>query len=996
MPASTPAEDDRPESARATTPTAWSSILPGSDEPAGAPLALAFALRQRSTFAPGRWQPRRTEPVTPRALAHRQDELSLAVRPLMRGARGGWIKGDASWDAVRRTWGALDRTQARWFADLHTVASRSSSLSLQASPPEWLVLDDAASPLVWAQLAAADALGIPFVTATRHQTVRLAGSGSASVRISPAPDGGLRLAAAVEIDGLPVDPDLTRPLGPGGLYTFTLDTDPIRLVLAPATLDDAVRPLLLRGAVAVPPGETAAFWDEAYPRLARRATVVATGGVSLPAAPHPTATLEAWFSGGDRVEYELGWRYGALGRFPYRTDAVPPRDAEAERELRARIDAAWAEATDVPFAPRGVLTGIDTAEFAARVLPALDALADVTVETHGRRPAYREIAGEPEITVSTVESTDPDWFDLGVIVKIDGRSIPFQKLFTALTLGKRRLLLADGAYFSLRHPALARLRELIDEAGEVDEWETGPRISRYQLALWPDFEDLADEALPAVSWRATAAGLRDVERVDPTPVPAGLRAELRPYQRAGFDWLAFLWRHRLGGILADDMGLGKTLQMLTLLTHAVEEGEERPFLVVVPTSVLSTWKTEAARFAPDLRLAIVDATSAKRAVSVADAAKTAHVVVTTYTLLRLDAREFERVQWAGVVLDEAQFVKNARTRAHRIVKELQADAVFAVTGTPLENSLSELWALLSLTAPGLFASERRFREEYIKPIEHGKVPENQDGGAFRAGRLDRLRRRIRPLVLRRTKESVAPELPPTQEQELRVELSPAHRALYDVVLQRERQKVLGLLDDLDRQRFIVFRSLTLLRMLSLAPGLIDQADAGIPSAKLTVLLDHLRELAAEGHRALVFSQFTSFLQLAAERLDAAGIAYAYLDGSTRRREAVIEGFRAGDAPVFLISLKAGGFGLTLTEADYVFLLDPWWNPAAEAQAIDRTHRIGQRSTVMVYRLIAEDTIEQKVMALQQRKARLFQAVVDDSEPFSGSLTADDIRSLLDG
>ena len=373
----------------------------------------------------------------------------------------------------------------------------------------------------------------------------------------------------------------------------------------------------------------------------------------------------------------------------------------------------------------------------------------------------------------------------------------------------------------------------------------------------------------------------------------------------------------------------------------------------------------------------------------------ADVVVTSYTLLRLDDSEYADVEWAGVILDEAQFAKNPATKAHKAIAALRARVKIAVTGTPLENSLTDLWALFSLTAPGLFPSARRFREEYVQPIEKGKVPDNEEGGDYRQRRLERLRRRIRPLMLRRTKELVAAELPEKQVQEVFVELSPAHRARYDAVLQRERQKLLGLLADLDRNRFIVFRSLTMLRMLALAPGLIDEADAGIPSSKLDVLLEHVQELQAEGHRALVFSQFTSFLDLAAERLTAAGISYVHLDGSTRNRAEVIDGFKDGEQPVFLISLKAGGFGLTLTEADYVFLLDPWWNPAAEAQAIDRTHRIGQTRRVFVYRLIASGTIEEKVLALQQRKARLFTAVMDDDELFSKALTADDIRGLLE-
>jgi len=443
------------------------------------------------------------------------------------------------------------------------------------------------------------------------------------------------------------------------------------------------------------------------------------------------------------------------------------------------------------------------------------------------------------------------------------------------------------------------------------------------------------------------------------------------------------------------MGLGKTIQLLTLVLHIREAGERRPLLVVAPTSVLATWQDEAAHFAPGLDVRIIDGTSAKNGRRVADVAADADLVVTSYTVARLDQDEFQAVEWAALILDEAQFVKNPATLQHRAIAALRADVTFVVTGTPMENSLRELWALLRLAAPGLFPSARKFRQEYIQPIEQGKVPENEEGAPYRQRRLERLRRRIRPLMLRRTKDLVAADLPPKQEQLLHVDLVPAHRALYDTVLQRERQKVLGLLQDLDRNRFIVFRSLTMLRMLSLAPALIDGEDARIGSAKLDVLLERVQELQAEGHRALVFSQFTSFLSLAAERLEEAGVPYAYLDGSTRNRRAVIDGFRTGEQPVFLISLKAGGFGLTLTEADYVFLLDPWWNPAAEAQAVDRTHRIGQTEQVFVYRMIATGTIEEKVLALQQRKARLFTAVMDDEQLFAQTLTADDIRGLFE-
>lgn len=973
----------------------WRAILaPASAPPRqSTPLALGVELRQRVRRGASAWAPARIEPATPRGLFQHSADVLVGLRPLERSARTGtWIKGAVSWDALRRPTSVYETAQARWFAELHSIARDVHSLAAFTNASEWLTLDDIESSLLWPHLAAAADHGIPLVPTRRTTTVTLASTATVAVQARRA-GGGLEVAPVVTIDGEQADAADLRPIGRTGLYRFAVRGERIDLMLVGVSLPDPVAALLrARDVVTVPAAEADEFVRDHLPRIARR-VIIDAPGIEI-VAPRPQLVVLVTFEPADKIVYRLSWRYGQGGLLGF--DATDDdRDAAAEAEIRERAEMLWRDHSPVDFAAWGTLSGVDAAEFASRLLPLLENDADVVVEVAGQRPAYRELAGDPRIEITSVETTDADWFDLGVVVSIDGRSVPYRTLFTALSEGRKKILLSDGAYFSLSHPSLRRLRDLIDEAGELDEWETGPRISRYQTALWADFEDLADQAEPALSWRATVQALRDTEGVPSASLPAGLRADLRPYQRAGFDWLAFLWQHRLGGILADDMGLGKTLQLLALISHAREGGEERPFLVVAPTSVLSTWRTEATRFTPDLRVAVVDATRRKRGQTVTDAAASADLVVTSYAVLRLDEREFGDVRWAGLILDEAQFVKNSQTKAYRAARDVHADVVFAVTGTPLENSLTELWALLSLTAPGLFASARRFREEYVGPIEKGKVPENEEGGEYRARRLARLRRRIRPLVLRRTKEVVAADLPPKQEQEVRIELGAAHRALYDTVLQRERQKVLGLLDDLDRNRFIVFRSLTLLRMLSLAPQLVDPAHAHIPPSKLGALFDQLDEVLAEGHRALVFSQFTSFLALVTERLDERGIRYAYLDGSTRDRDGAISAFRDGDAQVFLISLKAGGFGLTLTEADYVFLLDPWWNPAAEAQAVDRAHRIGQQRNVMVYRLIANGTIEEKVMALQQRKARLFRSVMDDDALFGRVLSADDIRGLFD-
>jgi superfamily II DNA or RNA helicase len=978
------------------TAASWRAVFasPPTASDAHTALALGVELRQRVRRGTSAWAPARIETATPRGLHQFGADVLVGLRPMQRSGRSAsWIKGGVSWDALRRPSTAFDPAQARWFAELHSIGRDVRSFGAFSDVSEWLTLDDIASSLLWPHLAAASDRGIPIVPTRRGATVAMATAAGVAVEARRTARG-LEVAPVVDIDGERVDAATVRPVGRTGVYRFAVEGDRIALTLAEAALPDPVPALLAAPeGVTVPEEDAAEFVREHLPRLARRIPVAAPG-IEVAPPPQPRLVVLVRFEPAHRLVFTVAWRYGD-GELQGLGTVGEDRDEAAELSIRTRVEGLWQDRSPVAFAAAGTLSGLEAAEFASVLLPAVEADPDVDVEITGERPRYRELAGDPRIEVSTVETTDADWFDLGVVVSIDGRTIPFGTLFTALSRGRKKILLSDGAYFSLSHPSLQRLRDLIDEAGDLDEWETGPRISRYQTALWADFEDLADQAQPAVSWRTTVEALRDVEAVPSTPLPAGLHAELRPYQRAGFDWLAFLWQHRLGGILADDMGLGKTLQLLALLAHAKERGERRPFLVVAPTSVLSTWPGEAARFTPGLRIEVVDATRAKRGMPVAEAAASADVIVTSYTLLRLDEREFAGVEWAGLVLDEAQFVKNSQTKVYRAARDLHADVVFAITGTPMENSLTELWALLSLTAPGLFASARRFREEYVGPIEKGKVPENQEGGQYRAGRLARLRRRIRPLVLRRTKESVAGDLPPKQEQEVRVELGAAHRALYDTVLQRERQKVLGLLEDLDRNRFIVFRSLTLLRMLALAPELVDPAHAHIAPSKLTALFEQLDEVLAEGHRTLVFSQFTSFLALAAAQLEARGIPYAYLDGSTRDRDAAIAAFRGGEAPVFLISLKAGGFGLTLTEADYVFLLDPWWNPAAEAQAVDRAHRIGQERSVMVYRLIANGTIEEKVMALQQRKARLFRAVMDDDALFGKALTADDIRGLFD-
>ena len=709
------------------------------------------------------------------------------------------------------------------------------------------------------------------------------------------------------------------------------------------------------------------------------------------------------------------------------------------------------------------IEGWETRELLSAILPKLRRVSAVQVRFNGTPPEFVE-ATDALIEITVSEGNSRDWFGLGIAVKVNNWTVPFAQIFEALDRGADRILLGNGTYFSLRRPEFKTLRTLIAEARELNDAGGELRINRHQAGLFPELESLAASVHTTARWDAQVRsllelveGLEDADKsaeesakenpekgiekasdkgtqdspapqktsrrvIAQRPVPTGLQATLRPYQVEGFQWLSFLYEQRLGGILADDMGLGKTVQALALLAHAIEEhraASERaakrgesvepfaPFLVVAPTSVIANWAAEAERFLPEAKVVTITETTAGKT-PLAERIAGAHLVLTSYTLLRMDeeaytgyartlgqaVNEFTGEQsapegWGALLLDEAQFVKNTGTRAWSIARAMPARTKIAMTGTPIENNLMELWALLAIVADGLFPSARAFRDLYARPAESGEDP------AHAAATAARLRRRIRPLMLRRTKELVAAELPAKNDTRVNLPLAPGHRRIYDTHLQRERQKVLGLLEDMDKNRFTIFQSLTLLRRLALDAALIDpDAYAGVSSVKRDYLVQQLPDLLEKGHRVLVFSQFTGYLKSISARLAEEGIGHLYLDGSTRNRAEVIEAFTSGQEPVFLISLKAGGFGLNLTEADHVFIMDPWWNPAAEQQAVDRIHRIGQDKEVHVYRLVAEGTIEEKVMQLKESKAALFDAVVGEGEFASAAVTAEDVRELF--
>ncbi|KUM33723.1 DEAD/DEAH box helicase [Arthrobacter sp. EPSL27] len=1010
----------------------------------GTPLALQFEIE---------------EPAPHFSYTGRRDPLrsvrQLKARPVIMGAKGKWIRGDVSWNTLSYLSYRRECNQAHveWMQEF--LGSHTAQANRQhAGTGLWLGLNTYAGKNLWSLLAEARKVGVALVHSRGSEPVRLVeqpaavGLNLTRYRTTPVPaegdgDGGLSLAPTITVEGEVVDPAAVGTIGrPAHGIFLTSGSDtlpgvaPGDSVITLAPLEGGLSEELLSFVTAgttlhIPARDESRFLTGFYPKLKQSARVTASDeSVELPQLAVPTLSLLANYGAGHRVRLHWEWHYTSgthvtaqpLWRHPgdhgYRDDPAEARILDAVGQPWDVVPALGESATGGWGTPRlaatAELSGLDTLAFTEELLPHLRKVPGVSVDTSGEIADYREAEEAPVVSISTKATEQRDWFDLGIQISLEGQPVSFAAVFSALAAGQTKMLLPSGAYFSLDLPELHQLRALIEEARELQDNKDAPlQISRFQAGLWDELAQLGIVDQQAAAWREAVGGLLE-GGVKGLPLPATLNAELRPYQLEGFNWLSFLYRHGLGGVLADDMGLGKTVQALALICAAKEAARNpaaapdggapagttpdgaaldgavpgtaphAPFLVVAPTSVVGNWDAETARFAPGLTVRAIGETFAKSGSDPAEAMAGADIVITSYALFRIDYDAYASKEWAGLVLDEAQFVKNHQSKAYQCARKLPAAFKLAITGTPLENNLMEFWALTSIVAPGLFSSPKRFAEYYQKPVE-----KNGD-----KAQLDKLRRRVRPLMMRRTKEQVIHDLPPKQEQILEVVLNPRHQKVYQTHLQRERQKILGLIDDVNKNRFTIFQSLTLLRQLSLDPSLIDPSLSGVRSSKLDVLFEQLEDLVAEGHRALIFSQFTGFLGKVRERLVEENIEFCYLDGGTRNRSDVVNEFKNGAAPVFLISLKAGGFGLNLTEADYVFLLDPWWNPASEAQAVDRTHRIGQARNVMVYRLVAKDTIEEKVMALKARKSQLFADVMSGDALSGGALTAEDLAGLF--
>ncbi len=575
-----------------------------------------------------------------------------------------------------------------------------------------------------------------------------------------------------------------------------------------------------------------------------------------------------------------------------------------------------------------------------------------------------------------------DWFELEGGMAFGDVIVPLPTAVRAFLRGEKTLDLPGGMTGVLPEDWLSVHATGLSMATSERAKDT---VLRFHTAHAPLLGELLED--PAVSMERDFSHrlrrMKDFSSISLPAPPSGLRGTLRPYQLESLGWLDFLKIFGFGGILADDMGLGKTVQVLAWLLLEKERGENGPSLVVAPTSLLFNWRNEAHRFTPDLRVlayAGLDRTSQ------ADAFQESDLVLTTYGLLRRDVEVLSKMRWRCLILDESQAIKNPDSQTARAARMLPAEHRLCMTGTPVENRLDELWSQIHFLNRNMLGSRSSFDTRFAKPASQGDMAAKE-----------LLQRIIKPFVLRRTKECVAADLPEKQESLVRCEMTKEQHACYARLREHYRCEILRAVDEvgLNRSKIKVLEGLLRLRQAACHPGLVGVDAAG--SGKLEELVRLLQEVADGGHKALVFSQFTRFLALVRKRLEAEGIPYEYLDGRTpaKVREQRVAAFQSPSGPpVFCISLKAGGTGLNLTAADYVFLLDPWWNPAVESQAVDRAHRIGQEKKVIAYRFVSEDTIDEKVLELQKEKRELAAILEEGATSMVGSLTRENLELLL--
>ncbi len=602
-------------------------------------------------------------------------------------------------------------------------------------------------------------------------------------------------------------------------------------------------------------------------------------------------------------------------------------------------------------------------------------------------PSYQFASRQANFSIELVDR-DHNWFEFGLDLHLsDGRQLPFMELiehWLVQDAPEEMTISVAGDWVNVDTRPLQNIRGLLLDLLREKKLDDRVRLPAFQAAQFAGLADLDQRKAPAT--RKLLNRLKDFSGLENIPAPKNLNATLRTYQQEGLNWLVFLQRYGFGGILADDMGLGKTLQTLALIQHMKESGTlKKPALIVAPTSLTGNWLHEAAQFVPLLKATLIhgaDRHAAFRQIAKSD------LVITTYPLLVRDKARYDKRKFSLMVLDEAQAIKNPTTKVAECVRGIKSDTRLCLSGTPLENHLGELWSLMDFALPGLLGGRKSFNEAYRTPIE----------GRGDADRQHELARKVRPFMLRRTKAEVATELPPKTETIQYVELGSKQRALYESVRISMEKRIRELVarQGMAKSHIEFLDALLKLRQSCIDPRLVklDKAAGIQESAKLEWLAESLPQLLEEGRSILVFSQFTEVLKLVEQQLQAQKIDYTKLTGQTRKRQQAIDRFQNGEVRVFLISLKAGGAGLNLTAADVVIHMDPWWNPAVENQATDRAHRIGQDKPVFVYKLVAADTLEERIHQMQQEKQALADALFDATKGSNLPRNKEDLLALL--
>ncbi|MDR0827615.1 MAG: DEAD/DEAH box helicase [Desulfovibrio sp.] len=601
---------------------------------------------------------------------------------------------------------------------------------------------------------------------------------------------------------------------------------------------------------------------------------------------------------------------------------------------------------------------------------------------------YKVHLSQPVITAEVKSNEREKWINLDINIKYDGQSVPLEKIWKAWTQGKRYVQLKDGSYSSLPEAWLERIAHKLQTLG-LDPGK--PPKGQYAQFGAPVLDSILEELPGAVTdpfWNTLREKIYSFKEIKPVPPPAGLRATLRGYQKQGLAYLNFLREYNFGGILADEMGLGKTVQTLSFIQHIFEHGSTKPNLIVVPTSVLPNWEREAEKFVPGLSLLTIYGTKREGMFKLIN---TTNLVLTTYALLRRDLKELEKYDFGAIILDEAQNIKNPNTITAKSVRRIKADMRLCLSGTPIENNLFELWSLFEFLLPGFLGAQHSFRRGIVRPIKDG------DDAA-----LSGLRLRVRPFILRRTKAEVAKDLPPKIENTYFCGLAEDQAELYAMLAKKLRDQVLSTVDanGMARSQMSILDALLKLRQICCHPRLLkldlpDVSLSSMGSGKFDAFRDMVTGIVEEGHRVLVFSQFVQMLHIIRSWLQLAEMPFCYLDGASKDRFEQVDRFNNDpDIPIFLISLKAGGTGLNLTGADYVIHYDPWWNPAVENQATDRSHRIGQTRQVFSYKLICRNTVEEKILSLQDAKKNVAASVIPGAEVWK-SLSREDLEMLFE-